>query len=125
MIHRGDYLNPEGQKKTGFYPHIVRSNTTNIEQLAANMSRGQRLKGIEMKGTIEFMLACIEDELLNGNHVCLDGFGTFAITAACNKQVNDPSEVRAESILVKRVTFTPSKQLKGRLKNAVFVRDKG
>lgn len=123
MIQRGDYLNPEGQKKTGFYPQVVRSETVNIEQLASSAARGKRLNTIEMKGTIQILLACIEDELLKGNNVCLDGFGTFALTAEC-RDVQDPTEIRAESISVKRVTFTPSKPLKKRLKVAKFVRAK-
>jgi len=121
MIHRGDYLNPEGQKKTGFYPQVVRSETVGIEQLASNVARGNRFNIIEMKATIEVLLTCIEDELLSGNNVCLDGFGTFALTAQC-REVQDPSEIRSESISVKRVTFTPSKPLKKRLKSATFIR---
>ncbi len=121
MIERGDYLNPEGKKKTGFYPQIVRSQTVNTEALAASVARGKRFTTIETKATIEIILACIEDELLAGNSVCFDGFGTFALTAEC-REVSDPTKIRAESISVKRVTFTPSKPLKKRLKSAIFVR---
>ena len=123
MIHRGDYLNPEGQKKTGYYPQVVRSKTVTTDELALNVARGKRLNAIDTKATIEMLLACIEDELLNGNSVCFDGFGTFALTAEC-RDVDDPSKIRAESISVKRVTFTPSKPLKSRLKSAEFVRAK-
>ncbi len=122
MIHRGDYLNPDEQKKTGFYPQVVRASTINIEQLAERMSHGKRLNAIELKSTIQLLMACVEDELLAGNSVCLDGFGTFALTASCLKSVSNPAEVRAESIVVKRVVFTPSKPLKSRLKLAKFER---
>ncbi|MHB9143677.1 MAG: HU family DNA-binding protein, partial [Paludibacter sp.] len=70
MIHRGDYLNPEGQKKTGYYPQVVRSETVNTGELALRVARGKRLNAIDTKATIELLLACIEDELLNGNSVC-------------------------------------------------------
>jgi DNA-binding protein HU-beta len=123
MIHRGDYLNPEGQKKTGYYPQVVRSETVNTGELALRVARGKRLNAIDTKATIELLLACIEDELLNGNSVCFDGFGTFSLTAEC-REVDDPMKIRAESISVKRVTFTPSKPLKQRLKMAEFKRVK-
>lgn len=123
MIERGDYLNPEGQKKTGFYPQVVRSKTVDTEELAGSVARGKRFNAIETKATIEILLACIEDELLAGNSVCFDGFGTFALTAEC-RAVKDQTKIRAESISVKRVTFTPSKPLKNRLKSAEFVRVK-
>jgi len=122
MIHRGDNLNPEGEKKTGFYPQVVRSQTVDIEHLASQVAHGKRLNTIEIKANIELLLACIEDELLNGNNVCLDGFGTFALSASCNKHVENPNDVRAESISVKRVTFTPSKPLIKRMKGAKFKR---
>lgn len=122
MIHRGDYLNPEDKKKTGFYPQVVRNNTMTIDQLSERISRGKRMNSIEIKATIQLMMACIEEELLSGNSVCLEGFGTFALTAACIKKVDNPADVRAESIVVKRVAFTPSKPLKIRLKVARFER---
>ena len=122
MIHRGDYLNPDEKKKTGYYPQIIRSKTVHLEEMATSIAKGKRLQAFEIKGTLELLMACIEDELLNGNSVCLDGFGTFALSAQCNRQVNNPKEIRAESIEVKRVTFTPSLPLRKRLKNATFVR---
>lgn len=121
MIERGDYLNPEGKKKTGYYPQVVRSRTVNTEELALNVARGKRFNALDVKANIEMLLACVESELLNGNSVCFDGFGTFALTAEC-REVSDPTKIRAESISVKRVTFTPSKPLKNKLKLAKFVR---
>jgi len=121
MIERGDYLNPEGKKKTGYYPQVVRSRTLNTEELALRVARGKKFNAIDAKATIEMLLACIEDELLDGNSVCFDGFGTFALTAEC-REVSDPTKIRAESISVKRVTFTPSQPLRKRLKSATFIR---
>ena len=121
MIERGDYLNPEGKKKTGYYPQVVRSRTLNTVELALRVARGKKFNAIDAKATIEMLLACIEDELLDGNSVCFDGFGTFALTAEC-REVSDPTKIRAESISVKRVTFTPSQPLRKRLKSATFIR---
>lgn len=119
MVQHGDNINAEGNKKTGFYPQVVRSVTKTTEDMALNVARGKRLQALEMKGNIELLFACIEDELLKGNNVCFDGFGTFALSAEC-RAVDDPTKIRAESIMVKRVTFTPSKPLIKRLKSAKF-----
>ena len=123
MIQRGDYLNPEDKKKTGYYPQVVRAKTCSLSYMANRVAQGKKTLAFEAEGTIRILLSCIEDELLNGNSVCFDGFGTFALTAEC-RAVDDPSKIRAESISVKRVTFTPSKPLKNRLKAATFVREK-
>jgi len=122
LIERGDNINPEGSKKIGYYPQVVRYGTINIDQLALRIAKGKRLQAFETKATIELLLACIEDELLLGNHVCLDGFGTFSLTAQTKRPISDPDEIRAESIEVKRVVFNPSKPLNKRMKIAKFVR---
>ena len=122
MIHWGDYLNPDEKKKTGYYPQVIRSGTVSLEEMATIIAKGKRLQAFEIKSTLELLLACIEDELLDGNSVCLDGFGTFSLTAQCVRRVENPKEIRAESVEVKRVTFTPSLPLRKRLKNAKFIR---
>lgn len=121
MIHRGDYLNPDEKKKTGYYPQIIRSKTVNLEEMATTIAKGKRFQAFEIKGTLELLLACIEDELLEGNSVCLNGFGTFSLTAQSKRRADNPKEIRAESIEVKRVTCTPSLPLRKRLKEAKFV----
>ena len=122
MIHRGDYLNPEEKKKSGYYPQVIRSGTVNLEEMATTIAKGKRLQAFEIKSTLELLMACIEDELLDGKSVCLDGFGTFSLTAQSVRRVENPKEIRAESVEVKRVTLTPSLPLRKQLKNAKFVR---
>ena len=121
MIFRGDYLNPNEKKKTGFYPQVVRKSTVSIKDLAEKMSSGKKLGALEAEVNIKALLACIEAELLKGNSVCLNDFGTFSLTAEC-RDVSNPDEIRAESISVKHIVFKPSKVLKGNMRMARFVR---
>lgn len=122
LIYRGDSLNPEGFKKTGYYPQVVRAKTVKLDDLALSIARDKRKQAVEVKGTLQLLIACIEDELLAGNNVCLDGFGTFSLSVQGKRTVTNPKEIRAESIEVKRVTFKTSTPLKCRLKDAKFVR---
>ena len=103
MIQRGDYLNPEDKKKIGYHPQVVRSKTVNLEELAMTIAKGKRMQSFEVKSTIELLMACIEDELLEGNSICLDGFGTFALSAQAKRHVTEPNEIRTESIEVKQI----------------------
>ena len=123
MIKKGDNLNPEGQKKVAYHPQVVRYKTLTLKELCKNASQDNSTKSIEMEMAMRILLEQIEMELENSNHVCLDGFGTFSLTAE-SRPVDDPDEIRAESISVKRVAFTPSKILMDRLKHAKFVRAK-
>jgi predicted histone-like DNA-binding protein len=121
MIKRGDYINPEGKKKTGYYPQVVRGKTVNLRELSERAASGTTLNKLEAEMALRMVIEHVEEELLKSNHVCFDGFGTFSLTAEC-RHVDDPGEIRAESIHVKRVVFIPSKILMKRIKKAKFVK---
>jgi len=123
MVLKGDNLNPEGHKKTAYHPQVVRANTLTLKDICKRASHGKALSAIEMEMSVRMVLEQIETELRDSNHVCLDGFGTFSLTAE-SRPVDNPDDIRAESIFVKRVAFVPSKILMDDLKNAQFVRAK-
>ncbi len=123
MIKRGDYINPEGKKKVGFYPQVVRMHTINLREICNRSADETTLNTVEIEASVRMLIDHIEKELRDSNHVCLDGFGTFSVTAEC-RHVEDPDEIRAESIKVKRVVFVPSKQFMKRIKDAKFERTK-
>ncbi len=122
MIYRGDYLNPEGKKKTGYYPQVVRRETIKTAKLASKMTIGRKHMQFEAENHIRTIFHCIEEELKNGNHVCIEDFGTFSLTAE-SRDVTHPSQVRAESIFVKHIVFKPSKSMKLRMRGADFERE--
>lgn len=124
MVQRGDNLNPEEKKKVGYYPQMVRNATIGLDEISNRIAKGKRMQAYETTATLQLLLACIEDELLAGNNVCLDGFGTFSLSVKCKRPITSPNEVRAESMEVKRVTFTPSSPLRKRMKEAVFTKAK-
>ena len=124
MVKRNDNLNPEGKKKAGYYPQVVRTKTVKTRELTRLASDETTLNAFEVEASIQILLDHIERELLNSHHVCLEGFGTFSLTAE-SRYVENPDEIRAESIKVKRVVFKPSKVLMDRIKTAKFVRASG
>jgi len=123
MILKGDNLNPEGQKKESYHPLVVRANTLTLTDICKKASKGKSLSAIEIEMSVRLLFLQIEAELNDSNHVCLEGFGTFSLTAK-SRAMDNPEDIRAESIFVKRVIFVPSKPLMNRLKNAQFVRYK-
>lgn len=120
MVRWEDQINPEGKKKTGYYPQVVRGLTVDIRQLAERAADGTTLNRIEVEASIRMVIDHIEKELLDSNNVCLDGFGTFSLSAESKKQADSPDSIRAESIQVKRVVFKPSKIFMKQIKSAKF-----
>lgn len=76
----------------------------------------------EVKGMLENLTRMIAGYLKEGYTVSVDGLGTFSVTAQVNREVNDPSRVRAESIKLKSIGFKPSPKLKDRLSNIEFTK---
>ena len=121
MVVKNDNLNHEEFKKKGFYPTVVRKKTVGIKELAERASKRCRMHPYEMEMAIKTALEAIQEELLESNNVCLEGFGTFSLKAE-SRNVLNPDELRAESIFVKKVSFKCSTILLKELKVAKFAR---
>lgn len=118
-----DHINPEGERKTGYYPRVVRVRTVYLDELAERAAEETTMNAAEIKLAVALVLQQTEKELLDSNHVCLDGFVTISLSAE-SRPVEDPDEIRAESIHVKRLAFKTSKQLMKAIRNAKFERAK-
>ncbi len=121
MMGKNDNLNPAELKKKGFYPTVVRKKTVGITEIAERASNLCRMHPYEMEMAIKTALDAIREELLQSNNVCLEGFGTFSLKAE-SRNVENPDELRAESIFVKKVSFKCSPLLIKDMKAAKFVR---
>lgn len=114
-----DNVNPSGKKKSGYYPTVVRRKTVGIADLANIASGYCSMNNFELEMAAKVLLQAIKNELENSNHVCLEGFGTFSLKAG-SRIVQNPAELRAESIYVKKVAFKHSSILLSNMKNAKF-----
>ena len=123
MMGKNDNLSPADQKKKGYYPTVVRKKTIGITELADIASKHCSMNNFELEMAAKVLLKAIQDELLNSNHVCLEGFGTFSVKAE-SRHVETPDELRAESVFVKKVAFKCSPILLTEMKSATFVRYK-
>jgi nucleoid DNA-binding protein len=77
------------------------------------------MNNFELEMAAKVLLQAIKSELLNSNHVCLEGFGTFSLKAG-SRTVKTTTELRAESIRVKKVAFKHSTILMNEMKKATF-----
>jgi predicted histone-like DNA-binding protein len=119
MVGMNDNLNPTDKKKTGYYPTVIRKKTVGIAELVNEASQHCSMNNFELEMAAKVLLQAIKTELLNSNHVCLEGFGTFSLKAG-SRTVQTPTELRAESIHVKKVAFKNSTILLSEMKKAVF-----
>ena len=104
MVGKNDNLNPEEFKKKGYYPVVVRKKTVGMQELASRASTHCSINKYEMEMAIKILIETIQFELLESNHVCLEGFGTFSLKAE-SRNVENPDDLRAESVFVKKVSL--------------------
>ena len=123
MRQKNDNLNAEDSKKEGLYPVVIRKKTVSLSELAKIAAESGRMSEFEIEMALKIVLKTIEKELLNSNHVNLDGFGTFSLGAESRHVVSDV-EIRAESISVKKVSFKTSPHLLASMRKAKFVKGK-
>ena len=108
--------------RKGLIPRVYRKMNITIGKLDSRLAGGSHIRKTELKLAIELVREQIILELLDGNSVTLDEFGTFSVSAATDKAVTNPEEIRSASIYVKNVNFIPSPRLMKRMETARFER---
>ncbi|MDR2887931.1 MAG: HU family DNA-binding protein [Bacteroidales bacterium] len=111
MDEQTDNLHPEGSRKRGLFPRIIRRRTIGLRKLCQNTAAGTTFNAVELETAASMLIAGILNELGEGNNVCLEQFGTFSVSAEATRKAELPHDIRAESIRLKRIVFKTSKPL--------------
>ena len=111
MDEQTDNLNPEGSRKRGLFPRIIRQRTVGLKELCKRAASGTTFNAIELEAAANMLVAGILKELGNGNNVTIDNFGTFSVSAEATRKALNPQDIRAESIRLKKIVFKTSQSL--------------
>ena len=106
-----DNLHPEGSRKRGLFPRIIRKRTVELSELCKRTSKGTSFNAIELEMAAKMLVEGILEELGKGNNVTIDNFGTFSVSAEAIRKAQEPQEIRAASIRLKKIVFKTSKSL--------------
>ncbi|WP_430973263.1 HU family DNA-binding protein [Sunxiuqinia rutila] len=112
-----DNLNPEEKRKRGLYPRVIRQRTVGLRELCERAAKGTTFNAIELEAGVQLAVKRLVEELADGNHVCIEGFGTFSVSAKSSRPATKQHDIRAESISLKRIVFKTSKIL---MKRSIF-----
>ena len=111
MDEQTDNLHPEGSRKRGLFPRIVRKRTVELDELCKRAAEGTTFNVYELEIATRILVERILKELGDGNNVNIDRFGTFSVSAEAVRKVQQPQDIRAESIRLKKIVFKTSKAL--------------
>jgi predicted histone-like DNA-binding protein len=111
MDEQNDNLHPEGSRKRGLYPRIISRDTVGLADLCERAARGTTLNAFELEIAAKLLVERILEELREGNNVTIDRFGTFSVSAEAIRKAQEPKDIRAESIRLKKIVFKTSTTL--------------
>ncbi len=111
LDEQSDNLNSEGNRKRGLFPRIIRKQTIGLKELCKRTAEGTTFNAFELEIAAKMLVDGILEELGDGNNVCIEGFGTFSVSAETIRKAQNPNDIRAESIRAKKIVFKTSKAL--------------
>ena len=106
-----DNLHSEESRKRGLFPRIIRRRTVGLSELCKHAAAGTTFKAFELEIAAKMLVEGILKELGDGNNVTIDNFGTFSVSAEAIRKAQNPQDIRAESIRLKKIVFKTSKSL--------------
>ena len=106
-----DNMNPADSKKRGLFPRIIRKRTIGLRELCRLTAEDTTLNPFELEMAVEMFFTRVLRELGNGNNVTISNFGTFSVSAEAIREAQQPHDIRAASIRLKKIVFKTSKSL--------------
>lgn len=92
-----------------WYPILVKEGTVYLRQIAKRIAEKSSVTPGDVYNVIDCLISEMNDKLMNGYSVNLDGLGSFtAVAKAGGQGVETPEEVNSTQIKSLRIQFTPT-----------------
>ena len=105
--------------REAYYAQVVTKGTIDTHTLCKEIASSCTLTLSDMTGAITALVEKMEQALLNGYNVYIDGLGTFSISAE-SPLVEHESELRPADIKVKNIHYRAAVPLKHAMKESSF-----
>ena len=113
----------QGEEQVKYYAVPLSSGTIGTNELAENIAGRCTLRPGDVHATIVELMYTIEQELHQGNKVCLEGIGIFSLSAS-SEGFDKPEDCTPSKVKAKRICFLADKKLKKNLKFVKFEKDR-
>lgn len=118
------YSNPPRENDTessGLHARVVHGKTVETGQLAQEIQARTTASKADVAGVLTALEELVAEHLKNGKRIYIKGLGYFEMTLEC-PAVQNPKDLRAESIRFKAVSFRAEKRLRQALETTQFKR---
>lgn len=100
--------NPDPEAPKRYHPRVVAKGTVSLKEIVETVSGRCTLSAADLHAAVTAIEQVVSENLANGFRVRLDGLGSFSLTLS-SPEIDDPSKVRAQSVSIKSVVFSPEK----------------
>ena len=122
------YKNPPAAgsvKKTRLHARLSSIETVNLKDLGKDIESASSFSRSDWVGALELLRHTMMKEFKRGRRIYIEGIGYFKPTLSCPDDVKNAKDIRAESIGIKSIAYTPDKNLISELNTAKFIRKSG
>lgn len=106
------YMSPPQQDgQVSIHPRLVNPQRSDSDHLKHATSAGSSLTEGDMSAALDAVSAFLRQQLAHGGSVNLDGIGTFRVVPHFKQPKHAGDKVNGKDVEVKRIHFTPCKQL--------------
>lgn len=109
--------------KEAYYAQVVTKGTIDTPTLCKQIASSCTLTVADMTGAIAALAEKVEQALLDGYNVYIDGLGTFSISAE-SPLVNDAKDLKAKDVKIKNIHYRAAVPLKKAMKESDFLQVK-
>ena len=107
------------QPKEAYYAQVVTKGTLDTHTLCKQIASSCTLTVADMTGAIAALAEKVEQALLDGYNVYIDGLGTFSISAKSPLVANE-KDLKAKDVTIKSINYRAAVPLKQAMKESDF-----
>lgn len=120
--HLVQKVNPQDRSKKKWYANAVNSSKIGQKEIAKSISSKSSLTSGDVANVIQNLLEELPKELLKGNIVKLEDFGSFRISIS-SEGVENEKDFKASMIKDVRIIFTPGVEMKEAIGHISFEKE--
>ncbi len=101
----------------------IKRNLINSNAIAREVQQRCTVTTADVHAVLDVLSSLLGDHLLNGDHVKLDGIGTFSVSMDGKVHLDKAGRLQLTGARVRKVRFQAAKSLRERMKTATFTKE--
>lgn len=116
---------PQEDGQISIHPRLVHPSRHDTREMMHRISEGTTLTPADMRATFSAVASFLQDQLIQGGSVNIEGIGSFRVVPHFAKPKHKGDKVTGKDVAVKRIVFTPDPVLRYNVANRINFERRG